>query len=47
MDKGSDPELFELQRHPGSVKISNIKATLTRDTESIGKMDPFATFKLN
>lgn len=46
LDQPGTTELDELKKLQGSVVITNMKAKLTRDTEVVGKMDPYARLKM-
>jgi len=46
LEQAGTTELDELKKLQGSVLITNMKAKLTRDTEVVGKMDPYARLKM-
>jgi len=46
LEQAGTTELDELKKFQGTAVITNMKAKLTRDTEVVGKMDPYARLKM-
>lgn len=44
---GESAKIYEARRNLGKVNLTALSAKLTRDTETVGKMDPYLVIKFN
>lgn len=44
---GESAKVYEARRNQGKVSLTGMNAKLTRDTETVGKMDPYLVLKFN